>query len=180
MKNFFLGVVSLAAILAIAGGAYIIGTRQNVKPSSETVVLPPAQNGVPLASSPTPPTEEADAEEVIQQIVAAMESKNYAALEGYMASSVFVRLEATECCGGSTPTEAISQLSYVDEALNWDFDTTNPVIIALYELDHSSYSQNHIIGIADTEHLIAFGLDSENKIYDISMAVTYKLLIPTP
>ena len=52
----------------------------------------------------------------IDIIVAALDTDNTAAIEGYLADPVNVILAATECCGPITPTEAISTLAYVSDA----------------------------------------------------------------
>lgn len=52
----------------------------------------------------------------IDNIVAALDTDNTAAIEGYLADPVNFILAATECCGLVTPAEAISDLAYVGDA----------------------------------------------------------------
>ena len=52
----------------------------------------------------------------IDNIVAALNTGNTAAIEGYLANPVNFILAATECCGPVTPAEAITNLAYVGDA----------------------------------------------------------------
>lgn len=126
---------------------------------------------------PSPPTPAHPAAYVMEQIIAAITSKNTQALEGYMADTVQVRLEATECCGPLTKQEAMMQLSYIDPATGWNFDPTNPVIMDLAAAIPDHYGGDWIVGVASNEFVAAFKLNNQNKIEAYNLAVTYKILI---
>jgi len=126
--------------------------------------------------SPIPQTEpEVD---VSEQIIAAITSKNTQALEGYMADTVQVRLEASGCCGPITKSEAVSQLSYLDPAGGWNFDPANQILINLAAAVPDYYGSDWIVGVANNEYLVSFKLNNQNKIEAYNLAITYKLLIP--
>jgi len=116
--------------------------------------------------------------DVSEQIITAITSKNTQALEGYMANTVQVRLEASGCCGPISKSEALSQLSYLDPAIGWSFDPSNQILIDLAAAVPDYYGSDWIVGVASNEYLASFKLNDQNKIEAYNLAVTYKLLIP--
>ena len=134
---------------------------------------------VPSPTSAPPPISQTKPEvDVSEQIIAAITSKNTQALEGYMADTVQVRLEASGCCGPITRSEALSQLSYLDQAVGWNFDPANQILIDLAAAVPDYYGSGWIVGVASNEYLVSFKLNDQNKIEAYNLAVTYKLLIP--
>ena len=182
MRNYVLGVASVLFILALAGGAYYFGTKKFTSSSREAATVAPtnipvSEKGLP-ATEPSPTTKIEPASDVPEQIIAAMKSKNTQALEGYMADTVQVRLEASGCCGPITKSEAISQLSYLDPAVGWDFNPTNPILVNLATAVPDFYGSDWIVGVASNEYLVSFKLNNQNKIEAYNLAATYKLLLP--
>jgi len=127
---------------------------------------------------PSPTTQAELVVDVSEQIIAAIISKNNQALEGYMANTVQVRLEASGCCGPLTKSEAISQLSYLNPAVGWSFDPANQTIINLATSIPDYYGIDWIVGVASNEYVVSFKLDNQNKVEAYNLAATYKLLIP--
>jgi len=94
-----------------------------------------------------------------------------------MAKTVQVRLESSGCCGPITKAEAISQLSYLDPAIGWSFDSTNPILIKLATAVPNYYGNGWIVGVASNEYLVSFKLNAQNKIEAYNLASSYKQLI---
>lgn len=155
-----------------------------VAPIQRTIETPietskPKEEPVPAAPTFSTPVVKKTAAEVRQQIISAITSKNYAALEEYMAENVHVRIESSDCCGTIKKAETIKQLDYLNEASGmWDFSDSNVHVVALRAASPEFYGSSAIVGVSTDEFVVSFQLNSENKINEVSMASTYKLLVP--
>jgi len=182
MRNYLLGITSVAVILAIAGGAYYFGTqKQSPEPEQNVVILPTGKPEIKKTlptKAPTPTPQKELSNDVSEQIIAAIKSKNTQALEGYTADMVSVRLEASSCCGLITKADAISQLSYLDPATGWDFNPTNPILVNLATAVPDYYGSAWIVGVASNEYVFSFKLNSGNKMDAYNISASYKLLTP--
>jgi hypothetical protein len=178
MRNYLLGIVSILILVAVVGGAYYFGTQKSTPGPQEASITPSATDKSPSTIAPSPTPQAEPEVDVSEQIVAAMTSKNTQALEGYMADTVQVRLEASGCCGPITKAEAVSQLSYLDPAVGWNFDPTNPILINLATAVPDYYGSGWIVGVASNEYLVSFKLNNQNKIEAYNLAATYTLLLP--
>ena len=178
MRNYFLGIFSVLILLLVVGGVCFIVPQKHTSNLQEVSIAPSATNDSPLTTLP-PPTSQAQPQvDVSEQVIAAITSKNTQALEGYMADTVQVRLEASGCCGPVTKAEAVSQLSYLDPAVGWDFNPANQILIDLAAAVPDYYGVGWIVGVASNEYLVSFKLNGQGKIEAYNLAVTYKLLIP--
>ena len=131
MKNYLLGIVSTLVLLAVTGGAYYLGQKKPTSIHSEVPLTPsPTSKSSPTAT-PSPTLQAKPDTYVSEQIIAAITVKNTQPIEGYMADTVNVRLESSSCCGIIAKSEAMSQLSYLDPAVGWDFDPSNPTLVNL-------------------------------------------------
>jgi len=102
-------------------------------------------------------------------------AQNYEGLISYMTSpTISVILQASECCGPQTQSEAISQLTYINEGLPLNFNQDSDIIKNL-KAKNPELSQKYIGISIPKEHLVAFGINSENKIADIRLSVSWKL-----
>ena len=91
-----------------------------------------------------------------------------------MTNPVHVILEATECCGEITPQEAADNMDYINDGIPFDFNQNSEIIKTLKE--KNPQLANLFIGVSQNkEHMIAFGINAQNKIDYILMAVTWKL-----
>ncbi len=180
MRNYILGFVSVLILVGIAGGAYFLGKEKSTPDTQEvsTTTSPTNTNTPTSQTSPSPTPEATPDSNVTEQVIAAIKTKNTQPIEGYMADTVQVRLESSSCCGPLTKTEAMSQLSYLDTATNWDFDQTNPIIVGVKAASPQFYGTNWIVGVASNEYLFSFKLNSQNKIEAYNLAATYKLITP--
>lgn len=170
-------------LVVLGGGIYYLGVNQaKISPTSTSPVPSPTQEAeseeVTVTIKPT--SASVDLAYVKENIRDAITSKNTAALEGYMTDTVSVILEATECCGSLSKTEAVGQLDYLKDATSpWNFDQTNDTIKKLKAQEPTKYGPDGaFVGIAANEYTVSFKFNADNKINAITMAVTYKLVIP--
>jgi len=178
MRNFLLGIVSVLILIAVGGGIYFFGIKKSIPSQQEASTTPLVTDKSSPTATPSPTPQAKPKINVSEQIIAAMTSKNTQALEGYMADTVQVRLEASGCCGPITRAEAMSQLSYLDPAVGWNFDPTNPILVNLATVVPDFYGSDWIVGVASNEYLVSFKLNNQNKIEAYNLAATYKLLTP--
>jgi hypothetical protein len=125
------------------------------------------------ASSCTGPTKNQ-----IDNIKAAIESGNTAAIEGYMQTSVNVILAASEAYGPQTPAQAIKDLDYLDKATKpWDFNLKAEIISDYQKGDYKQYFPNGaLVGKSANNYVVSFQFDSCGKIYGIFMSADASLL----
>ncbi|MFH1827559.1 MAG: hypothetical protein ABH812_04025 [bacterium] len=117
---------------------------------------------------------------VKENIKAAINTGNFQPFEGYMADEVNVILEASSCCGIKNNSEAALQMKYLYNAEGpWNFDQSNETIKKLKEVEPEKYGpESAFIGIASNEYTVSFKFNKDNKISGITMAGTYKLILP--
>ena len=175
MRKYLIGAALTLLVLGLAVGAYLYGTRGGLL--KNTLQVSNTANSLPTAES-SPTLQPQPIINVSEQIIAAITSKNTQALEGYMADTVQVRLEASGCCGPITKAEAMSQLSYLDPAVGWSFDPSNPIIIDLATHSPNFYGSGWLVGVANNEYIVSFKLNNQNLIEAYNLGASYKLLIP--
>lgn len=189
MGNFYKAGFFILLFAFIGAGAFYLGQNKKIyekKTSSETfstTAPSPKEDKVVVKANISPAVTEKpqfSREYLEENIRAAVISKNYAALEGYMTDQVAVVLESTECCGLVSKTDAVKQMDYLNSATPpWNFDKSNPIALKLRANDPADYGpDDSVIGIASNEYVAAFKLNSENKIYAVTMSVSYKLVAP--
>lgn len=184
-KIYKIGFFILLFLLA-AGGAYYFGLNQikpapTLTPTPTKSILPTEEVTQSPQETPSPTSGKInDLDYVKENIRAAVDTKNYAALEGYMANNVSVILEATECCGSLSRADATKQLDYLKDATSpWNFDQSNDTIKKIKAQEPTKYGPDSAyVGIAANEYTVSFKFDASNKINGITMAVTYKLVLP--
>lgn len=113
-----------------------------------------------------------------ENIKDAIKSGNTAALEGYMSSSVNVILAASEAYGAQTPTQAIKDLEYLDDATDpWDFDLPAATLDSYQAGDYKQYfPATALVGKSADDFVISFQFDSSAKISGIFMTSNADLL----
>lgn len=173
--------IAVILLLLTAAGAYYLGTKNqaNLSIPSPSPIPTSQPTSTPTPTPQTSPTPQPTPKiEMINNIKAAVVSKNYAALEGYSEEKVNLVIEATECCGIVDRVKAIQEMSYLNSATSpWIFDQTDSIILGIKEKYPQVFSKDSIIGIADNEFMVVFTLNSQmTKISKIYLAATYKLL----
>lgn len=178
MKKLLIALAIITALVFTAAGGYLIFqnqkltnqlTQKSPSPSPKETVQKPQES-----PQPTPSTKPMSLFELQENIKASVNSKNTQAMASYMTNPVHVILQATECCGGITPDEAVAQASYVEPGVPFNFDQGNETIKNLKTKNPEL--ANTFVGISENmEHLIAFTTNSQNKITQIRFAVSWKL-----
>ncbi len=109
--------------------------------------------------------------EVKNNIQDAIKSGNTSALEGYMASTVKVILAASEGMGNRTPTQAISDLKYLDAGTDpWNFSVPSASLTAWRAGFYKQYfPDGAVIGESANHYVVSFSFDSAGKINTIFM-----------
>ncbi|MBI2008994.1 hypothetical protein HYS84_01110 [Candidatus Saccharibacteria bacterium] len=115
---------------------------------------------------------------VLDSIKDAIKSGNTAALEGYMAPSVNVILAASEAYGPQTPTQAIKDLEYLNNATDpWDFALASATLAKYQSGDYKQYfPATALVGQSANDYVVSFQFDSSGKISGIFMTVSADLL----
>jgi hypothetical protein len=114
-----------------------------------------------------------------ENVTAAINTMNTAALEGYMANPVTVVLAASEFGGPRTPTQAIGDLNYLSSATSpWNFNLSLPVLNAYKAGSYSQYfGDNTIVGKSANDYVVSFAINDNGKISVIFIAANASLLI---
>lgn len=117
--------------------------------------------------------------QVISIIKRALAKKNYEELLDAVSDSVLVRIEATSCCGQLSSSQAVERLKYLNRASGvWTFSEEDERVKAIKSFSQKYYSDEAIVGVSEDGLVVAFKLNQERKIHEISMASDYKLIIP--
>jgi hypothetical protein len=114
-----------------------------------------------------------------ENITAAINTMNTAALEGYMTNPVTVVLAASEFGGPRTPTQAVSDLNYLSSATGpWNFNLSTPQLNAYKAGAYSQYfGDNTIVGKSANDYVVSFAINDSGKISVIFIAANASLLI---
>lgn len=170
---FIILTISLVGIL----GYFIFQNQKLIKTLSSPTPTPEAATESPkLSPSPSPSASPTLSKSQLQDnIKDAINSKNFAALEGYMTTpTVNFIIMSSECCQPQTPQEAIDQLAYIDDGIPMDFNQESDTVKNL-KAKNSRLSSAYV-GISQTkEHLIALTLNAQNKISAVEVSVSWKL-----
>lgn len=114
-----------------------------------------------------------------QNIRAAVESRNYAALVPSMASTVTVILAASEGIGDRTPAQAATDMAYLNEGtLPWNFSLA-PALIASWDAGFYTdyFDDNTYVGRAANGMVVVFDFNECGKISEVFMVANEELLL---
>ncbi len=112
----------------------------------------------------------------VTTIKSAISIGNTQPLEGYMASSVNVILDATEAYGFRTPIQAeLDITSFIGDptTTTWDFELDNATLLSLRNGGSAQYfPEGAIIGKSNTGKTISISFDSNGKINTVFLSNT--------
>ena len=174
--------ISVITLLLASVGYFIFQNQKVLKQLSQQTSSPTSQVQPASASASTQsqkqgasPSPTMSQEQIKENVVASINSKNFAAIATYTTTpTVNISLMSSECCQPMTPGEAAVQMEYVKEGVPMDFNQQNPTIKNLKAKNQEL--ADAFIGISQTkEHLAAFKFDNQNKISWIQLAITWKL-----
>lgn len=177
MNKYLAPILLVLTVVLIAGLGYFIFQNQKLTGQLQQPQVSPSTTSTP-ASSPTPkssPSPTTTIQALEENIKDAINSQNFAALEGYMSMpTVNFIIMSSECCEPQTPQEAIAGLAYIKGGVPMDFNQQNETIKNL-KTKNSRLASAYIGISTSTEHLVAFTIDPQNKISGIEVAITWKL-----
>lgn len=180
----------LAVLLAVASSAGVfLWQKQEIKNLKNKSNAQAAEiESLKIAASDHEADEDASGDDgesssngnKIENIQAAISSGNTAALEGYMASTVKVILAASEGIGDRTPTQAVEDLKYLDDATDpWDFDLPAETLAQWRAGGYGSYIPiPAVVGESANGYVVSFLFNHEGKISVIFMANDSELMEP--
>lgn len=178
-------IIAVVVIAGVAAGAYYFGTRQKSETPSPALSPTPGSIYTPTITPKPTSTQSASpsaspldkSKESTDAIKLAITGKSYSSLDKYMASSVNVLIEATECCGIITKDKALAELKYLDGAINpWNFDPGNPIASQLKTKNPTLFPNGILLGTSANRYLVTFTLNKVSGLIEkIYMAIDYKL-----
>jgi hypothetical protein len=117
-------------------------------------------------------------QEQLDKIIDAVGSSNYAALQSYLANPVKVVIAASEFSKDRTPTEAITDIKYLDTTKDpWDFDLPATALSEYRAGDYKQYFPTKaLVGKSSDGKVVAFGFNTDGKINLIFMASSADIL----
>lgn len=103
---------------------------------------------------------------LLQNVTAAVESGNYAALDGYMADKITYAIAASSGQGTLTKAQALKQLEYLNSGTKpWNFNIDSAVLVKYKSGAYATYLNDDVIfGVSGNKYFVSFHLDSNNKI----------------
>lgn len=180
VNKFWLAIFGTVFILLSAIIGYFIYQnqillKQLVGPSPPPTPASTQQSPLVLPTPSASPSSKLTLSKVQENIEAAVNSKNFAALTTFMTQpKVNFSLMSTECCEPQAPDEAVAQLNYINEGIPLDFNQQQGLIKNLKS--KNSQLADTFIGVSKTkEHLAAFTLDDQGRISGIQLSVSWKL-----
>jgi len=161
-------IIVVLAVIGFAGYEVYHSHHKAKKPAASQTSSSSAKSTA-ITPTVTPPS----AAE-LENIKASITSGNTAALEGYMASSVYEVIAASESAGAKTPTDAINGLSYINPGGDntWDFALPTATLSAYQTGFYKQYfPTSALVGKSSDDHVVSFQFDSTGKISGIFMAM---------
>lgn len=145
-------------------------------------VLQLTEGSTPVPDPATEVTDDCDPTVTVDlkaNIADAVSSGNYAALEGYMASSVNVILAASEGVGPQTPAEAVTSMDYLNSGADpWQFEPDAATIATWDAGFYTDYfDDNTYVGRAANGMVVVFDFDDCGKINEVFMVANEELLL---
>lgn len=183
MKKFLLPVLLITlGVAGVIGWPYLnkptsvpIGKTQTPisKPTGITNNIPTPTEGVTNEA----PLQYVNPSVVIDAIKTAIPGKIYTELLPVMLPNVTLIKYATSCCGLITKTNAISELSYLNNASGpWNFADANPIATKIEAGDPEHFS-GMMIGTSADYHAVGFLWNDDFLIEKISIVNDYRLII---
>jgi hypothetical protein len=132
-----------------------------------------------ITATPTPTATPTISADLAENIAAAIDTMNTAALEGYMADSVYVVYGASEYAGARTPTEAVADLDYLANAIGaWDFNLPQATLDAYEAGFYANYFGNDcVVGQSSDNYVVSFRIDADGHIDQVFIISDAALLL---
>lgn len=177
----------LLVIVSVVGfaGWYVVHSKNNANNSytnaanSQAATASSAKKSTTAKANPVAaPAAPVISAALKENTAAAIDSKNTAALEGYMASSVNVVVAGSEHNVTDTAAQAVVELDYFKDSVSpWDF-SLDAATLTSYK--NGSYGQffgtNTIVGKSTDGMVVSFRVNASGKIDAVFMAAQASLL----
>jgi hypothetical protein len=192
-KQLFTFLVALVLIIAAAAGGYYYRSGQaQTEENKQSKIVNQLQSQVgdlskkleteqakSVAKTSTTMTTTAPTAAQLDNIKASITSKNTAALQGYMASTVKVIVAASEGIGDRTPAQAVHDVAYVGAGTNpWDFALPAATLNSYKAGFYTQYfPEGALVGKSANNYVISFSFNDSGKINTIFMTNDGSLLL---
>lgn len=180
-------VLSVLVILLIAGAGFLgwqlyeeRDTNKQQAAEIQNLQTELTQYQEAAEANPTPtPTPTVSTAALQENVAAALNTMNTAALEGYMADSVFVVYAASEYAGNRTPSEAVADLDYLSSATApWDFNLDAATLASYKAGFYADYfGDGYLVGKSTDDYVVSFRVDADGNIDQIFIAANADLLL---
>ena len=186
-SNMMLLLGILVVLLLAAGGYYgwqaWPRSQQQEESSSQTPTPVPtdtssAEETAEPATTPASSTPVTISAALRENIEAAINTMNTAALEGYMTDPITVVLAASEKGQPVTPTQAVIDLDYLSGATApWDWDLSEATLTSYKNGFYGQYfPDNSVVGKSANDYVVSFTVNSSNKISTVFITGSADLL----
>lgn len=174
-KYYLFGFLSAFIVVFVAVVGFYLGKGKTSNALSAETSFSVSPTSFLLPSETPTPAPKPTKGSVTEIIIDALGSKNYELLNTVLASTVEVRIEASECCGTLPRNEVVAQMKYLDKGLSWDFSEEDKIISDIAASLPEHYN-NAIVGLAQNRYIAAFQLNQNFEIIKISMASDYRVI----
>lgn len=175
--------IPLVIIILLLSAGIVFFIIQNQKlsnqiskgPKIQSTSFPSPEAATQAAVTQTPSPKTSTLGEVKTAIVANTNQKDRFELLPFIKNgSVNFIIMSSSCCPPKTPEEAIDSLNYIDEGIPFDFDQNSTTVKTLKTKNERL--TNAYVGLSkNKEQLVAFTLDSKNRITQIEVSASWKL-----
>lgn len=177
-------VVVLVGVVGFAGW-YVYDSKNNAnnaynKAASLSTAVKSSAKATPKKAAPTnsTPVKPIISAALKENTAAAIDSKNTAALGGYMASSVNVVVAGSEKQGAESTALAVKDLDYFKDSVSpWNFSLDAPTLTSYAGGFYGKYfGTDTIVGKSTDNMVVSFHVNADSKIDVIFMAAAASLL----
>jgi len=170
--------VLVLIVVGIVGWSYLNKpTEIVIQQPTETAQLQPTEAPLSVPTeSETSPIVYANPSVVIDAIETTVQNKQWADLLPFMVNKVTLIKYATSCCGLISKNQAISELTYLNDATGpWNFSDTNPIALSLESNDPEHFKEMWI-GTATSYEAVGFKWNDDFLIEKISIVNDYRTI----
>jgi len=183
MNKFIVPLISFVLIIGgIIGWTYLtkptsiplskIDTSIEKIPSSPTQKLPTVTETIAETSTLT----YVNPSVAIDSFETAIPEKKYNDMAAYMTPNVTIIKYATSCCGTLAKANALTELSYLSDAVGpWNFSMTNPIAKQIEAADPETFKDAYI-GTASNNYAVGLILNDNYLITKVIITNNYHLI----
>lgn len=116
--------------------------------------------------------QDADEQQKRENIIAAVSTRNYAALEEYMADQVTVTMAGTDSLGQRPAEQAVNDIAFLSPATApWTFDIEESTLERFSSTQYGEYfPEGAFVGMSSDDYVVSFTFDEAGNISAVFMA----------